>query len=139
MLLGDCDQIVHYLCAKLGWHLPSIQPNKDVVGEEAAVEVKEKVASIDEKEDKEENKAVKVEEKVVAEPERLMNSHAWLFDGAEPGRLPALLAEMEADAEEGDEDDEEEEEVSKLLLKPLNRSAAFTTPPLRFTRSAAHT
>lgn len=41
-------------------------------------------------------------------------SHAWLFEGAEPGRLPALLAEVEADEEEeGSEDDDEENAVEQ--------------------------
>ena len=90
-----------------------------MVGTPAAEEVKEKVEQIDEQEAKTEPEAkgagVKPE---VAEPERLMGSHAWLFEGAEPGRLPALLAEIEADAEEGDEDDDNGEEEARSSVDP---------------------
>ena len=37
-------------------------------------------------------------------PSSRAHSHAWLFEGAEPGRLPALLAEMVADNEEKESD-----------------------------------
>ena len=95
MLLGDCDAIVEYLCSRLGWQLPAVRPNEDVVGTGAAEEVKDKLELLDHGEQS------KVRDK---EPQRLMQSHAWLFQGAEPGRLPALLAEMEAE----DQDDEQE-------------------------------
>lgn len=111
MLLGDCDRIVEYLCRKLGWHLPSIQPSKDVVGRQAAEEVKHKVEEQDEQAaDDSKPVEVKALDATDEEPERLMNSHAWLFQGAEPGRLPALLAEMEQDDEEEDEDADEDEQ-----------------------------
>ncbi|CDR99371.1 related to HST1-silencing protein [Sporisorium scitamineum] len=104
MLLGDCDRIVEYLCRKLGWHLPSIQPNQDVVGTPAAEEVKEKVELQDDKEEKVDT-SNRVEDGL-EEPERLMNSHAWLFEGAEPGRLPALLAEIKAEESENEDEDD---------------------------------
>ncbi|KAJ9477763.1 NAD-dependent histone deacetylase SIR2 [Pseudozyma hubeiensis] len=112
MLLGDCDRIVEYLARKLGWNLPPVQPSKDVVGSRAAEQVKHKVEVQDEKAEVGVESGAKRqpdgqgERETEEEPERLMNSHAWLFKGAEPGRLPALLAEME----EEDEDDSEEGE-----------------------------
>lgn len=107
MLLGDCDRIVEYLCSKLGWDLPSIQPKEDVVGTPAAEEAKEKVELLDEQQ--EATPAIANGPKgQSAEPERLMDSHAWLFEGAEPGRLPALLAEAQADADAEDQDQDDE-------------------------------
>ena len=125
MLLGDCDHIVEYLCRKLGWHLPSIQPSQDVVGTPAAQEVKEKAEQHDEQEEKAEASAASSVTAEQEEPVRLMNSHAWLFQGAEPGRLPALLAEMEEDAEdEGSEDDKDDgEDEGKVGLNQISGSA----------------
>ncbi|SPO22740.1 related to HST1 - silencing protein [Ustilago trichophora] len=121
MLLGDCDRIVEYLCRKLNWHLPSIQPNQDVVGTPAAEEVKEKVELQDDKEAKAEALAPGEVEGEFVEPQRLMNSHAWLFEGAEPGRLPALLAEMEEEAEddEGEDENENDHHEAKTGAAPL--------------------
>lgn len=78
-----------------------------MVGTPAAEHVKEKVELQD---DREGGVAISTSDGVegLEEPERLMNSHAWLFEGAEPGRLPALLAEMQADSEDEDDDDGEE-------------------------------
>ncbi|SAM75965.1 related to HST1-silencing protein [Ustilago bromivora] len=104
MLLGDCDRIVEYLCRKLGWDLLLIQPNEDVVGTPATEEAKGKMALQDGREARAEALAPSNVKNESQEPERLMNSHAWLFEGAEPGRLPALLAEMEADDEEEESD-----------------------------------
>ncbi|PWN21567.1 SIR2-domain-containing protein [Microstroma glucosiphilum] len=38
MLLGDADGIVEWLCRKLGWKLPTPQPDKAVVGEDSVAE-----------------------------------------------------------------------------------------------------
>lgn len=133
MLLGDCDRIVEYLCRKLGWNLPSIQPSRDVVGTQAAEEVKHKVEEQEERAhdiNKAETKVVVDDDKEeVEEPERLMNSHAWLFEGAEPGRLPALLAEMEEEEEEGetdDEDGEREQDEPRDKVLPADLSSAHS-------------
>ncbi|EST10109.1 Sirtuin family [Kalmanozyma brasiliensis GHG001] len=125
MLLGDCDRIVQYLCRKLGWHLPSVQPSQDVVGTPAAVEVKEKVELLDHAVGKA-KELVEAEAKVEqAEPERLMGSHAWLFEGAEPGRLPALLAEMEDD----DEGDDDEDGVGDEAKEEADEDKHTSLPP----------
>lgn len=74
MLLGDCDRIVEYLCRKLRWDLPSIQPNEDVVGTPAAEVAKERVEQQDEQGAKAEvvEEATGVKEEML-EPQRLMN------------------------------------------------------------------
>ncbi|CBQ70363.1 related to HST1-silencing protein [Sporisorium reilianum SRZ2] len=127
MLLGDCDRIVEYLCRKLGWHLPPIQPDQDVVGTPAAEEVKEKVElRVDVEDGVEKSSAGGVDG--LEEPERLMNSHAWLFAGAEPGRLPALLAEIEAESEEEDDGDgEDAQDDAKDEQGEANTTNAATT------------
>lgn len=73
MLLGDCDRIVEYLCRKLGWDLPLIQPNEDVVGTPAAEQAKEEVALQDDQEAKAEAVAPSSISHDMEEPERLMN------------------------------------------------------------------
>lgn len=108
MLLGDCDLIVEFLCRKLGWHLPSVKPSEDVVGTEAAAdEVKSKVARYDNGLEKLDLVVEPVVRDALAEPARLRNSHAWVFNGAEPAevtRLKTLLEEME-DEDEGQKHD----------------------------------
>ncbi len=109
MLLGDCDFIVEFLCRKLGWHLPSVQPSEDVVGTEAAADkVKSKVARYDNGLEKLDLVVPPVLRDAMAEPMRLKDSHAWVFEGAEPAevtRLETLLEEME-DEDEGQGHDE---------------------------------
>ncbi|GAC72814.1 TRAPP 20 K subunit [Moesziomyces antarcticus T-34] len=104
MLLGDCDHIVEYLCRRLGWPLPKIQPDEEVVGTPAAQQARERVEQHDEEDSRPASGVKESSDAELKHPERLMNSHAWLFEGAEPGRLPALLAEVQADVE-SDEDD----------------------------------
>lgn len=102
-LLGNGDEIVDYLCKRLDWKLPLPKPSKDVVGQDSAAiemtakeEVPAPITSI--------------------QPERLGDSHIWLFPGAEADELKEMWA---AESEEGDEDDEKTEEPN------LKRSADF--------------
>jgi len=61
-LLGDSDDIVQYLCNRLGWDLPSPEPNESVVGGESVaeeVEIDGQEATVLEKQGKGEPERVK--------------------------------------------------------------------------------
>ncbi|KAH8104056.1 SIR2-domain-containing protein [Cristinia sonorae] len=71
VLLGNADEIVNYLCRKLGWDLPELPtpagtPNLDAVHPRPRKRLSEEID--------------------VHEPRRVANSHVWLFDGAEGGK-----------------------------------------------------
>ncbi|EPQ31701.1 uncharacterized protein PFL1_01034 [Pseudozyma flocculosa PF-1] len=106
MLLGEADRIVDYICTKLGWTLPRAKPVKEVVGDDVVVPAE----TDDERSGG--GQAAHGHGKAVEEPERLLDSHVWLFAGAEPGRLPQLLAadDESEDGEGGSPSDEEQEE-----------------------------
>ncbi|TFY83650.1 hypothetical protein EWM64_g372 [Hericium alpestre] len=65
ILLGSADAIVQHLCSKLDWELPPYTPPE----QPAARPVRRKRRS----------------EPVAVEPERIGNSHVWLFEEAEGG------------------------------------------------------
>ncbi|KAG5638568.1 hypothetical protein H0H81_011914 [Sphagnurus paluster] len=76
VLLGNADEIVQYLCAGLGWDLPVPNPNPRL--EQA-------------KEEQEANP--------IPPPQRVGESHVWLFPGAEGGRwLQELERELQLSA-----------------------------------------
>ncbi|KAF9511359.1 hypothetical protein BS47DRAFT_1395157 [Hydnum rufescens UP504] len=57
VLLGDADEIVHYICTRLDWSLQLIpSPKEEPLGK-------------------------------LEEPRRIGDSHVWMFRGAEPGSL----------------------------------------------------
>ncbi|KAN0061606.1 NAD-dependent histone deacetylase sir2 [Thecaphora frezii] len=95
MLLGDADGVVEYLCRRLAWTLPDPEPVKAVVGEVETPPMTT-MGTGRKKEKEDEGK-----DKVGKEPECLMGSHVWLFEGAEVGKLPMLLANEESDGEPG--------------------------------------
>lgn len=96
-LLGDADAIVAYLCQRLGWALPPPKPNAEVVGGQSAAKSESK---------QENGESASVE--VVTQPQRLADSHIWLFPGAEAQEL--IEAFEEPEEEEEDEGEREEEE-----------------------------
>ncbi|CAO1613777.1 unnamed protein product [Parajaminaea phylloscopi] len=99
MLLGDADLIVKWLCKKLGWHLPDPDPDKSIVGSDAAaMHTKESVP----------DEPVNQE----FEPKRFGASHIWLFPGAEPG--PHLEAFLSPDEPENDEDQDHSADEGEL-------------------------
>lgn len=97
MLLGDSDQIVQWLCKKLGWMLPLPKPDKSVVGEDSvSAQVRD------------EGQATVDDIAVDFEPERWRDTHIWLFPGAEPG--PLLQAQSEDGSEDDEDNDDQEDE-----------------------------
>ena len=75
MLLGDCDYIVEYLCRRLGWPLPKIQPGEQVVGTPAAEQARERVEQHDEEDSKTDSGVKESSDAELKHPERLMNRY----------------------------------------------------------------
>lgn len=73
MLLGDCDHIVEYLCRRLGWPLPKIQPDEEVVGTPAAEQARERVELHDEEDSKPVSGVHDSNDAELKHPERLMS------------------------------------------------------------------
>ncbi|CAO1617041.1 unnamed protein product [Sympodiomycopsis kandeliae] len=94
VLLGDADFIVEWLSHKLGWKLPTPQPDVNVVGGESAVDSgtstpKQPIGVTD------------------FEPTRVGESHIWLFPGAEYN--------PEAEESEDDDDDDDDDDENAQL------------------------
>lgn len=105
-LLGNGDEIVDYLCKRLDWQLPLPKPSKDVVGQDSAAT---DMAA------KEETPAPGTATKDGGDfqPERLGDSHIWLFPGAEADELKEMWAA----------ESEDEEEDGNTVEPSLKRSA----------------
>ncbi|KAJ7504400.1 SIR2-domain-containing protein [Mycena galericulata] len=71
VLLGNADDIIIHLCAKLGWDLPS--PN-DAPSSDAPAFLQEKT-----------KKRSAADLHALEEPRRVGESHIWVFEGAEGG------------------------------------------------------
>ncbi|KAG5351885.1 hypothetical protein C0989_004651 [Termitomyces sp. Mn162] len=85
VLLGNADDIVQYLCDALGWEL-----TPPLVLADASLKSNEEPHNIDETSDFNSNSKI-------CEPERVGDSHVWLFEGAEGGRwLEELKRELAA-------------------------------------------
>ncbi|KAJ7668328.1 DHS-like NAD/FAD-binding domain-containing protein [Mycena rosella] len=71
ILLGNADDIIIHLCAKLGWELPPPTPNSRAAspGFLGHKSKKRSAADLD----------------ILQEPQRVGESHIWLFEGAEGG------------------------------------------------------
>ncbi|MCO5566151.1 hypothetical protein L7F22_019827 [Adiantum nelumboides] len=109
-LLGNGDEIVDYLCKRLDWQLPMPKPSKDVVGQDSAaidMAAKEEVPAPG---------TATTEGNI--QPERLGDSHIWLFPGAEADELKEMYA--------AESEDEEEDKVGKTDEPSLKRSAEFS-------------
>ncbi|KAI3484021.1 hypothetical protein L1887_53036 [Cichorium endivia] len=101
-LLADREHVD--LLVVMGTSL-KVAPVSDVLGHiPHTTPARERVEQHDEEDSRPASGVKERSDAELKHPERLMNSHAWLFEGAEPGRLPALLAEVQADVE-SDEDD----------------------------------
>ncbi|KDN40018.1 SIR2-domain-containing protein [Tilletiaria anomala UBC 951] len=103
MLLGSSDQVVQYLCTKLGWELPKPDPVKEAVGADSEAK-------------KQELSRHRVAPAIV-EPARFdQASYIWLWPDAEADTLRcAAQAESQSDDSEqggngGENPDKEEEE-----------------------------
>ncbi|TFY72441.1 hypothetical protein EVG20_g558 [Dentipellis fragilis] len=70
VLLGNADAIVEYLCAQLGWELPPHTPPSAGL-QPPAYPVRKKRRS---------------QEPATFTPQRVGNSHVWLFEGADGGK-----------------------------------------------------
>ncbi|PWN33067.1 DHS-like NAD/FAD-binding domain-containing protein [Meira miltonrushii] len=96
-LLGNGDEIVDYLCKRLDWQLPLPKPSKEVVGQDSAaidMAVKEETPAPGEA----------TKEGGEVQPQRLGDTHIWLFPGAEADELKEMwAAEEEEEEEDGDD------------------------------------
>ncbi|PWZ01010.1 SIR2-domain-containing protein [Testicularia cyperi] len=137
MLLGDSDMVVDYLCTKLAWDLPEVRPSEDVVGKKEVEQVAEAAQiQLDSKDDAEHAAGQDSNGQKCPEPERLLNSHAWLFEGAEPGRLPQLLAEIEeeqngagsADNDNDNDNDSDSDDTDDEDAPEANRESKIAAP-----------
>ncbi|PWN90667.1 SIR2-domain-containing protein [Acaromyces ingoldii] len=111
-LLGDADIIVDHLCRRLGWTLPPPKPNTDVLGGQSAAKESEGEGGPAEG---------------AMKPERLADSHIWLFPGAEANEL--IEAFKTADDEEGD-DEEERSDSQGPTTQELPVQTQTQTPSL---------
>ncbi|CCM02564.1 uncharacterized protein FIBRA_04667 [Fibroporia radiculosa] len=86
VLLGDADDIVQHLCKKIGWDLPEAPPRGSSLAAPALGNARLK---------KRPSGAFDG-----AEPERVGNSHVWLFEGAEGGKwLEEMVKRLEKSPE----------------------------------------
>ncbi|TFK52026.1 SIR2-domain-containing protein [Heliocybe sulcata] len=105
ILLGNADDIIHHLCAKLNWALPAprqLEPLRANLRKRPSTETSPEPQ----------------------EPRRVCDSHVWLFDGAEGGQwvadLEAQLAgspgseESTVSSEAPDEDEPREAKKPRL-------------------------
>lgn len=106
-LLGNSDEIVDHLCKRLDWQLPLPEPSKEVVGQESAATemVTEQARSVSD-----------IATSKDIQPQRLGDSHIWLFPGAEADELKEMWA---AESEDGADEDVEKDERNQ------KRSAEF--------------
>ncbi|RDB15806.1 NAD-dependent protein deacetylase hst1 [Hypsizygus marmoreus] len=92
VLLGNADEIVQYLCTELEWELPppaTLPPPSSTV--------RPRLPRGDSKKDL---RTPEQEGYVLKAPQRVGDSHVWLFDGAEGGRwLQELRRELAAAAQ----------------------------------------
>jgi hypothetical protein len=82
ILLGNADDIVSYLCGQLSWELPRTSNQLQVprIKKRSSADIVERSA-----------------------PQRVGNSHIWLFEGAEGGKwLQELIVAESLDTEEED-------------------------------------
>ncbi|THH27751.1 hypothetical protein EUX98_g6443 [Antrodiella citrinella] len=97
VLLGNADDVVQYLCRKLGWDLPDL-PSKNGASHLDAVHPRPRKRLS--------------EEIDIREPKRVGNSHVWLFEGAEGGKWVEDIAKKhqeETSSSSKDVKDEDEE------------------------------
>ncbi|KAJ7155395.1 SIR2-domain-containing protein [Mycena crocata] len=86
ILLGNADEIVGHICAKLGWDLPSA--------------VKDAATSLDSSDFLRDNrKRSAADLRALQEPRRIGESHIWVFEGAEGGEwLQDVEQQLSTDA-----------------------------------------
>ncbi|PWN53403.1 SIR2-domain-containing protein [Violaceomyces palustris] len=106
MLLGDSDEVVKYICEALAWKLPKPRMSHLVGGVPNGEEGEEG-------QDKDDSPAP--DHGHLEPPQRIGQSHAWLFKGAEPGRL----LEMLNDPSNGTDEEEEEEGGNDRSSSPV--------------------
>lgn len=90
IMLGNADDIVLHLCRKLGWDLPAYIGNGTslaVPNPETGVLKKRRSSDFE-----------------GPEPQRVGNSHVWLFEGAEGGKWVEELAQKTQIVEEAPEE-----------------------------------
>ncbi|KAF5383542.1 hypothetical protein D9615_003745 [Tricholomella constricta] len=116
VLLGNADDIVEHLCAELGWELPaprapaepspsSVVPVHKELGDDAFSPA-----------------AATGRDARTSPPQRVGDSHVWLFDGAEGGRwLQELRRELAAQSET-------QAQTPQLSLTPLVVDSGRNTP-----------
>ncbi|KAG5641798.1 hypothetical protein DXG03_004184 [Asterophora parasitica] len=99
LLLGNADDIVQHLCAELGWELPDNTPTKPGQSSSPA-----------------KNASASATGRTTRPPQRVGDSHVWLFEGAEGGRwLQELQREVAA-------------QTPQLSLSPLVVDSGRNTP-----------
>ncbi|KII87275.1 hypothetical protein PLICRDRAFT_177046 [Plicaturopsis crispa FD-325 SS-3] len=116
VLLGNADDIVQYISRKLGWELPPPVPSTSPTPDSAPPsDVQEQVqtdAAVPEQGSK----------RRMREPQRVGNSHVWMFEGAEGGRWAQDVAERSSrDVSEARGEEEEEEEEGREAKKARTR------------------
>lgn len=109
-LLGDADIIVDHLCRRLGWTLPPPKPNTGVLGGQSAAKESEGEGGL---------------AQGAVEPERLADSHIWLFPGAEANEL--IEAFKTADDEVGDDEEGDDEEERSDSQEPTTQELPVQT------------
>ncbi|KAI0311361.1 DHS-like NAD/FAD-binding domain-containing protein [Amylostereum chailletii] len=116
ILLGNADPIVEHLCARLNWDLPPPlpvpAPSEDVPPPPLP-----------------RTNSKKRRPESGSEPERVADSHIWLFEGAEGGKwLEDVRAALEGEEEEEEEEEDEEDEPP---LRVVSRPSVvkFGPPP----------
>lgn len=109
VLLGNADDIVHYLCKELGWDLP--QPPSP-----SSTPVSSQSHLVPRPTNLKKRSSTKVWDQ--QEPTRVGNSHVWLFEGAEGGRWVQQLEEsLQINTEEFLMDRSSEPQTKRLRVE----------------------
>ncbi|KAI0083958.1 SIR2-domain-containing protein [Irpex rosettiformis] len=107
VLLGNADDVVQCLCRKLQWDLPELLPRVSSSSQGTQPERP--------------NLRKRSSATLEQEPQRVGNSHVWLFEGAEPGDIDSVIEEryggQPGPVEGEDEDDSESDSVKHRFKK----------------------
>lgn len=117
VLLGNADEVVQYLCQKLGWDLPEV-PSP---------------ASANQLDAPKTNSKKRPSDTLVKDPKRVGNSHVWLFEGAEGGKWveeierksagqSANVSDSEGAADSDDSDDDSDGAYGELLPPAVKKA-----------------
>lgn len=101
-MLGNADEIVAHLSRRLGWSLPLPDPQRIVVGKESAAQEMGKGIVDEEAAAGKDKRQSGAGEDIV--PERLGESHFWLFPGAEAEELIQMMRDAEETSSGGGRD-----------------------------------